>query len=480
MRRDIGILLFFLSFLLFSFSGDKSRDTIILRGKVSCEGRGVEGVVVTDGVTVCLTDKNGLYSIPVTQDSRFVYISSPAGYQAPVVQSVPQFFHPVSSEKRSGEFDFKLEKVTGGDINHGFVVWADPQIKNNKEAFLLQEAANDVSALLKKYPNVPFHGLGCGDLVGDNFALFDSIKSMLAPLGIPFYQAIGNHDLNFNGRSNELAGNVFESHFGPDYYSFNRGGIHYVVLNNVFYIGRDYFYIGYLPEKQLAWLEKDLSFVEEGKTVVVVLHIPTALDEGDLKAFSYSNISKSLANKKALYKILAPFQTHIISGHMHVNNNVLIASNIFEHNVSSVCGAWWQGAYAEDGTPKGYAVFEADGNELKWYFKSLGKSKDHQFRTYGIGSNPEQAGYITANVWNWDPKWKVYWYEDGKRMGEMENYTGLDPETVKAYSDKATLDYNWIQARPTKHMFRAKPHSTSSEISIKVIDRFGHVYKNDR
>ncbi|MBL4561330.1 MAG: calcineurin-like phosphoesterase family protein [Labilibaculum sp.] len=477
MKQNIGILLLFLCFSLACFSENKESEIIVLKGKVSCCGKGIEGVVVTDGVTVCLTNKKGLYSIPVISTSRFVYISSPATYSVPVVESVPQFFHSLTTREKSRKINFELEKIEGNDAKHGFIVWADPQVKTEEELPLLQEAVNDLSTLLKKHPNVPFHGLGCGDIVGDNTALFDTIKSMLTPIGIPFYQSLGNHDMNYNGRSNESASSVFENNFGPAYYSYNRGEIHYVVLNDVFYIGCDYFYIGYLPEKQLSWLEKDLSFVKKGQTVVVALHIPTALDESDLKAFSYSNISKSLANKKALYDILAPFQVHIISGHMHVNNNVIVASNIFEHNVSSVCGAWWQGPYAEDGTPKGYAVFEADGSELKWYFKGIGKEKEYQFRAYAVGSNPEQLEYITVNVWNWDPEWKVYWYENGKRIGEMEAYTGADPETAKVYADKDKLAYKWIQSQPTKHMFRAKPQSSSAKINIEVVDRFGNIYK---
>ena len=479
MKRNICLIFLLISFSLFSFAGDKGQQPTMYKGKVSCKGQGVAGVVVTDGTAFCSTDKKGNYSIQSTDGAKFVYISSPAGYSVPLNNSVPQFYKPLSSLKKSEKINFELNEIEGGDSKHGFVVWADPQIKANEEVVLLHEAADDLKTLLTEYKNVPFHGLGCGDIVGDNPALFDSVKKMLAPIEIPFYQSMGNHDMQYNGRSNKDASAVFEKNFGPAHYSFNRGEIHYVVLNDVFYIGRDYFYIGYLPEEQLAWLEKDLSFVDKGKMVVVSMHIPSALDDQDLKRFSYSNISQSLANKNALYQILASYQAHIITGHMHVNNNVLVASNIFEHNVSSVCGAWWQGNYAEDGTPKGYAVFEADGDKLSWHFKSVGKPMDYQFRAYPLGSNPEQSEFITANVWNWDPEWKVYWYEDGRRMGEMEAYSGLDPETLKIYSNKENLAYKWITAAQTSHLFRAKPKSASAKITVEVVDRFGNIYKQD-
>ncbi len=479
MKRNICLVFFLIALTADLFATSKVQMPLVREGTVSCEGKGIAGVAVTDGFSVCVTNKNGKYRLQANPETRFVYISSPAGYTVPVKNSVPQFFQSVPELENKAKIDFYLTKLPNDDTRHGFVVWADPQVKNNHEAMQAKEVANDLSTLLTQYGDIPFHGLGCGDIVGDNPALFDSIKKLLSPIGIPFYQSMGNHDMHYNGRSNYLASDMYERHFGPAYYSFNRGEIHYVVLNDVFYIGRDYFYIGYLPEEQLAWLEKDLSLVPKGSTVVVALHIPTALGERDLKQFSYSNISRSVANKQALYKILQPFNTHIVSGHMHVSNNLFVSPQLFEHNVSSVCGAWWQGDYAEDGTPKGYAVFEADGSELKWYFKSSGYNRDYQFRAYPIGDNPEQLDYLTVNVWNWDPEWKVYWYEDGQRMGEMEAYSGLDPETTKAYSNKEKLAYKWISSRETSHLFRARPKSVTAKITVKVIDRFGTVYKQD-
>lgn len=479
MNWKLKIAVILISFFLFSFSGSANNDGRIVKGKVSAAGKGLAGVVVTDGVNTVVTNKKGNYMLPVSEASSFVYISSPSGYKVPVVNSVPQFFQPVSSSEKMKAIDFQLQKMAVDDSKHGFVVWADPQLKTSEEALLAKEVALDLQELLDDYAPRPFHGLGSGDIVGDIPALYDSIKSLLAPTGIPFYQSMGNHDMYFTKRSNKDAEQTFEKYFGPAYYSFNRGEIHYVVLNDIFYLGRDYFYIGYLTEKQLAWLEKDLAHVDEGTTVVVNLHIPTTLNEQDLKQFSYSTISQSVANKHALYKILEPYQGHIISGHIHQNSNTIISPRLIEHNVSAVCGAWWQGPYAVDGTPKGYAVFEANGAELSWYFKSSGYDKDYQFRTYSLGANPEQPDFVTANVWNYDPEWKVYWNENGKRMGEMEPYSGKDPETAKVYSDKDKLAYKWVDARKNNHMFRAKPQDASAKITVEVIDRFGNSYKQD-
>lgn len=479
MKWSIIIGLIFINLFGQVLASEKGAFHSAYHGKVSCDGIGLKDVVVTDGINFCRTDHDGNYSLGVDQSSRFIYISSPAGYDVPVDNSVPKFYRMLNSGNRTGKIDFRLKKALHSDNKHGFIAWADPQIKTVQEALLLGEAVNDLCNLLKSYKGVQFHGLGCGDIVGDNPALFDSTKQLLSKTGIPFYQAMGNHDMKYYGRSNETAKATFEQNFGPSYYSFNKGRIHYIVLNDVFYIGRDYFYIGYLPEQQLAWLEKDLSFVPPGSTVVVTFHIPSAIDEKDIKVFEYANISGSLTNKKALYEILKSYNVHLISGHLHYSRNNLISPTIFEHIMSSVCGAWWQGSFAEDGTPKGYGVFEADGDQISWYFKSIGMKKDDQFRAYPTGKNPEQPEYITANVWNWDPRWKVFWYEDGLKMGEMEAYSGLDPDAVKAFADKSNLAYQWIQARTNNHMFRAKPKSGSAKIMVEVIDRFGKVFRSD-
>lgn len=476
MKRNILLGLILLSICGIAFSSGKGQSPIY-KGTVSYDGKGLAGVLVTDGTHFCQTDRKGNYSLEVNPSSSFIYISSPAGYTVPVENSVPQFYKRLEGNSPSTTVNFQLKKTHVDETKHGFIAWADPQIKSIDELRLFKEAVSDLHDQLKLNKQIPFHAIGCGDIVGDNPAFFDSTKNILSKTEIPFYQSMGNHDMTYYGRSNETASVVYEKHFGPTYYSFNKGKIHYIVLNDVFYIGRDYFYIGYLPEQQLAWLEKDLSYVPKGSTVVVTFHIPSAIHENDLKTFEYANISGSMTNKKALYDLLKPYKAHLISGHLHYSQNLVIAPNLYEHILSSVCGAWWQGPYAEDGTPKGYGVFEANGDQISWYFKSIGKAKEHQFRAYPMGSNPEQQEYISVNIWNWDPQWKVFWYENEQKMGPMESYSGVDPETAKSLADKSKLAYQWITARKTEHLFRAKPKNPSAKISVEVIDRFGNIYR---
>ena len=51
-------------------------------GMVSCDGVGVPGVVVSDGVEVTVTDEKGAYYLKSNEYHRTVFMSVPAGYEA--------------------------------------------------------------------------------------------------------------------------------------------------------------------------------------------------------------------------------------------------------------------------------------------------------------------------------------------------------------------------------------------------------------
>lgn len=68
-------------------------------------------------------------------------------------------------------------------------------------------------------------------------------------------------------RSDEMTTSTFNSTFWASIHIRSIEEIvHYVVLDDVFFIGVDKKYIGYINEVQLSWLEKDLSYVPHGTT----------------------------------------------------------------------------------------------------------------------------------------------------------------------------------------------------------------------
>jgi hypothetical protein len=171
---------------------------------------------------------------------------------------------------------------------------------------------------------------------------------------------VGNHDVEVDQKTDEGSVRTFSRYFGPTYYSFNRGEIHYVVLDDIFWFGE---YIGYIDQRQLDWLRADLAFVEKGKTVVVFVHIP-----------SYSLVFKKIGetrppnnfvvvNRELLYTLLEPYKSYIICGHAH-QSEYLKDGGSEVHVTGAVCGAWWTGPICNDGTRR-HSICKSRGGSFR-------------------------------------------------------------------------------------------------------------------
>jgi hypothetical protein len=450
--------------------GANHDNSVTVTGRITCGKAGIEGVAVTDGSRIVVTEKNGKYSLPVSPDAKFVYYTLPSGYNSPLEGVIPQFFATVDPSAEKQKVDFELTASPQSQDKHTFIVWADPQVLRPEEEFaLMAEVADDVRATVQSY-DVPVHAISAGDNVFDRLNLYEQYKSVAAGVGVPFYHSVGNHDMDYNGRSNELSDESFSAALGPSHYSFNVGRVHYVVLKDVFYFGYGYRYMGYVTERQLHWLEQDLALIPTGSTVVVTLHIPTTYGDtpsaGDLTTLA----SNSVMNNKALYNILEPYTVHIMAGHSHTQWNTPISDNILEHTHAAASAAWWQGEIALDGTPKGYTVYEVDGDDISWYFKGVGLSRDEQIRIYYNGAE------LVANVFNYDPQWKVEWRENGRTMGEMEKYWGADPLAMQAYPPGGSKVHSWLSYGQTGHLFKATPADKNAKLEVVATDRFGNTY----
>lgn len=461
-----------------TIAGPKDLASLTLRGRVHQNGNGIPGVAVTDGINVTITNTKGNYELLSNNQAEFVYISVPSGYSFPAEKGIARFYKTIEKKGQEFKSDFNLEKLEIDDRKHQFVVWADTQMISKEDAGLLKsQSAPDLHSLVASYPKGSlFHGIGCGDLVWDRFELFEDYKAAIDMTGVTFFNVIGNHDMDIDSRTDDNAANTFKKQFGPTYYSFNRGDIHYIVLDDVFFIGVDKKYIGYLTENQLQWLEQDLKQVKHGSTLVVSLHIPTNTGVAR-RTKKEEPIGGVVSNRKQLYKILAPYKVHIMSGHTHFNEK-WEEGNIIEHNHGTVCGAWWTGPICSDGTPGGYGVYEVNGSELSWYYKSTGHHKDHQLKIYSKGMAKEYPDEIMVNVWNWDPKWKTEWFEDGVSKGSMQQRITIDPWAVELYGGPGLpLKHKFVEPTLADHLFTLKPSASAKEILVKATDRFGNVYQ---
>ena len=436
------------------------------------EGKAVAGVVVSDGLNTVQTDAKGRFEMDADDDSRFVFISTPSGCISSTLKGKNLFYKEIKEKVKS--YDFVVEKNSKDDTNHNVIVIADPQISERNELPDLQKHSDDITAFVKQMDGDYTFGICLGDIVGWDHSIYPEYNKIMDDAGIDYRYVIGNHDMTNYGRSHETSMTDYQNMYGPAWYSFNVGKVHYVVLNDNFFIGRDWYYIGYLDERQLRWLEEDLSYVPKGSKVAVCMHIPTTLDKSDRDAFRSDLMLDNLCNKPALYAMLKPYDALILSGHMHTADYEQIDDNITEINVAGLCGAWWCGEVCIDGSPAGYKVLDIDGEDVEWIYKGCGHPLDYQMKVYT--DNPDYPGMIVANVWDYDPMWKVEYFEDGKKVCDMERFKAQDPLAKELYKDPSSLKRTWVYAAPTENMFKAPISDGAGKLEVRVTDRFGRIY----
>lgn len=455
---------------------------VLLKGKVTDENsKGIADVAVTDGTTITRTDKRGEYRLQSSTQAMYVYITVPSGYEIPHDNYIAKFYQEIVPVKGVFKADFKLKRMTRSDRKHYTIVWADPQINDQQQADLMHSTAvpdtrKHSEELLR---TAPVYGISAGDISWDAPPIIPEYKKAVRDVSIPFFQVLGNHDMDINVRSDERADSTFLKSFGPTWYSFNRGDAHYVVLDNVFYYSHGYNYIGYITEKQFKWLEQDLAAVKPGSLVFVSMHISAYTEEKRRYQRKEDDPGNVTFNRRFLFDLLKPYKAHLLTGHTHYNEN-RIEGGVYEHIHAALCAAWWTAPVCDDGTPGGYGVYEIDGNEVKWYYKSIGYPKEYQLRAYNKGAYPKKPNDIAVNVWNWDKDWKVVWYEDGVLKGDMRQEVDFDKTSIDYMSGPGKpARYSWIEPRLTDHIFFATPSSDAKKITIEATDRFGNKYKEE-
>jgi Predicted phosphohydrolases len=429
-----------------------------IRGQVKSNGKGIKDVVVSDGYSVVLTDSKGRYEIEPHALATNVFISTPSGYAFQNDKGIARHYRSVKSISNRKKVDFDLQPLDRDDNEHQFIIWADPQVKNQSDVEkLMKESVPDVQKwVAASGAGALLHGITVGDIVWDELQLFADYSKAVEKMNIPFFQCLGNHDMDYNKGGDETSDQSFQQAFGPTHYSFNRGKVHYVVMDDVRYLGRNREYDGFFSQNQLDWLQKDLSFVPKDKLIVLCVHIP---------------VHNGVKNNNALYAILKDRKVHIMSGHTHYHRNV-INGDIYEHNHGTVCGAWWTGPICGDGTPCGYGVYTVKGTELSWHYKGTGLPEHHQAKIFVEEVNGEKQLHV--NIWNHDPEWKTEYWIDGVSKGSLEQFTGFDPQ---AYASLLGPDLpkprGFAEPRKTEHMFKGVLPADAREIKVVATDRFG-------
>ncbi len=459
--------------------GVRALPPVRVRGVVRAGGVGLPRVPVSDGLQVVDTGTDGSFEIVTTPDQEFVWFSLPSGFRVPVTPVGTARFHQRLTAEREQTAVFDLEPDSGSQEDHTLLLLGDIQTQNEEEmGWFLEQSVPDLQETVRAMGDSHVFGISCGDIMFDNLEMYPAYERGVQRVGVPFFQVVGNHDLDMHNPTDEGSTKTFSRHFGPRYYSFNRGAVHYVVLDDVFWHGSGY--IGYLGADALSWLEQDLARVETGSPVIVATHIPVLGSQHRRRGESAPRTGLAVMNREALYRLLEPFAAHILTGHTHESEH-LFEQGTHEHVTGAVCGAWWSGPICHDGTPNGYCVYRIRGEEVTWRYKTTGQARDHQMRIYPPGSDPAAPGEFLVNVWDWDPGWVVRWFSDGEPRGEMIRKTGLDPLSVKLHTGPALPPRrSWVEPVPTDHLFRAPvSRNEAAVVTVEVTNRFGHVYTRE-
>lgn len=409
-------------------------------------GKGIEGVAVSDGYTITTTDKNGVYQFVGNPLTRVVYYTTPAEYEINLDEQtrLPLFYrHCKFNPDTLNRNDFTLTPMDRVEDELTLIVISDPQCKNDRHVKRFRtESIPDMQRTINagvengKYKNV--YALVLGDLVYDYLDQWDNMKDVMSNVKIndgqgylPFFNSIGNHD-HYEDCVDDYAGcQNYVDRFGPTDYSFDRGNVHFVTMDNVFYKKHNTYDSGF-TDAQVEWLKADFDLVKdkENKMLVFYAHVP--FRGGAEKGGGNVNYDKHYDD---VLKLFTQFkEVHVMIGHTHhpenyMHHNYITKSGlpVYEHVLGAVSGAWWHTNTCTDGTPNGYAIFTVKDNSVdNFVYKPVDLDESYQMRVYNgsqkyTGSKkltfgwPEQYhGCFIADVFNDDAEnWKVEFIQNG-------------------------------------------------------------------
>ncbi|MCS7273627.1 MAG: hypothetical protein NZ550_05715 [Fimbriimonadales bacterium] len=109
------------------------------------------------------------------------------------------------------------------------LIFGDTQPRDMTEVFYI---GRDVVRELIDTKEAAF-GMVLGDVLYDDLSLFPALTHTLGQIGIPIYYVLGNHDMNLDLPDDTHSDETWHRHFGPNYYAFQYGCAHYLVLDNV-------------------------------------------------------------------------------------------------------------------------------------------------------------------------------------------------------------------------------------------------------
>ena len=214
-------------------------------GRVTCKGKPVAGVVVSDGEQVVRTNSDGHYEMHSSKPCGYVFMSIPGGYETATDGLIPRFFG-YTTHCDLDVVDFQLEKRPND--NFTLFISTDTHLRGDPEELDLPQFRKwylpDISREIE-HTKGPVYSLHLGDMTTDimwhknDFALrkyLDVMKTYPSPI----FHIPGNHDNERfvdpavpDAQWDSIAQRPYRQIIGPNYYSFNLGKVHFVMLDNI-------------------------------------------------------------------------------------------------------------------------------------------------------------------------------------------------------------------------------------------------------
>ena len=466
------------------------------------------GVRVSNGKQIVTTNADGRYKLPVDDDT-ILFVIKPSGWRTPLSEDMlPRFYYihkPLGSPdmKYDGvdetgrlpeSVDFPLYPQQEPEQFHA-LLFGDPQPRNQAEVdYIAHDVVEELIGTDASF------GVTLGDIAFDNLDTFQPLNRAIALLGIPWYNVLGNHDINFDARSRRHANETFERVYGPSYYSFDYGPVHFLVLDNIEWIyddeqdkGR---YQGGLGPEQIEFIRTDLQQIPEDQLVVLFMHIPLT----------------EVNDRHDLYRLIEerPFCMSV-SAHAHVHEHRFITHEDGWHGPEphhhlinvTVSGSWWSGAPDErgiphtlmaDGAPNGYSIISFDGHQYSLQFRAAGRPADYQMHIVApevISADNAGKTPIYVNVFNGSARSKVELRLGNADWTQMQHTQGIDPNYQTVTEREAAL----LEARPdswrkltdpkdSSHLWKTHlttlPEPGTYRLHVRTTDMFGQKHEASR
>ncbi|GLW98845.1 PQQ-binding-like beta-propeller repeat protein [Microtetraspora sp. NBRC 16547] len=331
--------------------------------------RGLANVSVSDGVTTVQTDAQGNYELltdPARRTDEIVFVSQPTGYLVPVDEfQTPQFYKHLGEltvgQEASASFGLIPAPKTRNP-NFTFGTFTDTQTLTLSED--VRKIFEGAVAELNQLSDQPEFMIVSGDLTQNSTEQeFVRYTTTTATSRVPVWPAVGNHDF-----SNQPLYTNYRKFLGPEWYSFDYGNRHFVVLENT---------SGFKDPAQLEWMRNDLAMnAKDDKVVTVVAHRPMQAPPtgggGDSPA-PYIELMEQYNTKL------------VLTGHTHKNDVDLHAIEGAAHVVTNATSS------TLDQTPNGFRVVTFKGDKITYPFKMYGV--DHTLTV----TNPAPGSRIGAD-----------------------------------------------------------------------------------